>query len=107
LALSATIGNYKSLCDWLTELEKSRGRKLHSIEYSLRYNNLIPYVFTHGENEGQLHELNTLFAIDKDYITTYKKFPSDFKLLPQHLMQIHEGLKGKKSVIISFNHLRK
>lgn len=116
LALSATIGNFQELYNWLAAVEKSRGRKLYPIVYSQRYNDLVPFVFKHpvpisggkaevsdSEKEpptGDVVEINTGFAIDTKYLAKYGNFQRDFKLLPRHLMQIYQGLMEGKIFVI-------
>lgn len=40
LALSATVNNGQQFYDWLSEVERSRNRRMHYIKYDQRYNDL-------------------------------------------------------------------
>lgn len=84
LALSATVGNVLELRDWMSEIEKKRGRSLAFVEYYDRYNDIHPYVY----GAGGLVDFNpcTLLA-DKDL-----EFPKDLRIVPEHSVQLYYSL---------------
>ena len=46
IGLSATLGDIGRFRDWLSDVEKKRGRELHFVHHNERYNDLAPFIWT-------------------------------------------------------------
>jgi len=94
LGLSATLGDVERFRDWLQKVEKQRGRELYFVNYTERHNDLCPYLFTERESfDDQLVAMHPCWAIYKKLTPdTRFVFPSDFKLLPEHCVVLHDAM---------------
>jgi hypothetical protein len=83
LALSATIENLDHLYNWLKQIEQSRNRRIHKIQYGERYNFIKTFVYY---DFMQLVPLNPISALDIATLNKKKIFPKDMQLLPGKLL---------------------
>eukprot|EP00026_Physarum_polycephalum_P000260 Phypoly_transcript_00260.p1 GENE.Phypoly_transcript_00260~~Phypoly_transcript_00260.p1 ORF type:complete len:1826 (+),score=425.65 Phypoly_transcript_00260:56-5533(+) len=91
LALSATVNNGQQFYDWLSDVERTRNRKMHYIKYDQRYNDLRPYVYDISNTE--LVPLHPFHALNLRTIAANNgELPVDLKLLPEHCVVLFEAL---------------
>lgn len=93
LALSATIGNPGQFEEWLGEVERARGRKLHVIRHNQRWNDISPYVY--DQQNHALVPINPASVVSVETVVKRGTFPPQTKLLPEHCVQLHAMMSAK------------
>ena len=99
LGLSATLGGIDSFREWLERVETQRGRELHFVNYTERHNDLAPYLWTSRKTlDEQIVPMHPLWAIYRRLTPDRRfEFPSDFKLLPEHCVQLLDAMAELKA----------
>jgi len=99
LGLSATLGDVESFRGWLECVEKQRKRELHFVNYAERHNDLATYLWTNRPAlDQQIVAMHPLWAIYRRLTAERRfEFPSDFKLLPEHCVQLLDAMAELKA----------